>query len=98
MLVPFAFALLGATQPTNFLEPSLAQACGKQILDHSRIWTNGDNRTLIYDNQLPPEQTSCLLAWAASWRGQLVNGVNTYASPRYPLGPYEIPPELRRRR
>ena len=97
MLIPFAFALFAATEPTYF-ELSLAEACGKQVLNHSRIWTNGDNRTLIYDDRLPPEQTTCLLAWAASWRDRLVNGVNTYASPRYPLGPYEIPPELRRSR
>ena len=98
MLVPFAFALLAAAEPANLLEPSLAKACGKEVLNHARIWTNGDSRTLIYDNRLPPEQTRCLLTWAESWRGQLVNGVNTYASPRYPLGPYDISPELRRRR
>lgn len=81
------------------LEPSLREACGGQVLEHARIESNhGDSNLLIYDDRLAPRQVNCLLDWASSWHGRIINGVRTYRSKRYPLGPYDIPPEMRARR
>jgi len=98
MLLLVAMALATPESGPNLFERSLAKDCGTQVLRQARVQTiHGDSRTLIYDERLPSKQVSCLLAWAASWHGRIVNGVDTYASKRYPLGPYDIPPELKRR-
>jgi hypothetical protein len=65
-------------------------------LEKARIEKHSDSRILIYDRSLPRAQTKCLLAWAESFGKEIVNGVDTYASPHYPAGPYSIPPQLRR--
>ena len=99
MPVLLALLLAGATDPPNFLERSLAERCGTQVLDRARVWVmGGDRRMLIYDHRLSRAQISCLFAWAAAMHDEVANGVQTYATSRYPLGPYDAPPELKERR
>jgi len=96
MIALFALAVVTTTENAD-LERSMVETCGMQVTRHARIKTmHGDSRLLIYDAALPPEQIDCLQRWAASWRHRIINGVGTYASHRYPLGPYELPPEARR--
>lgn len=96
MVLALIALFVATAQQSDFPdEQSLANGCGTRVLSHARIQeVHGDSHLLIYDDRLPSAQVNCLLDWAASLQGKVINGVRTYASHRYPLGPYDIPPEL----
>lgn len=98
MLLLYAFAAIAGPPQPDFPDvQSLAHRCGRGVSSHARIVVmHRDSRLVIYDEALPADQINCLLAWAASWRGRIVNGVSTYASDRGLRGPYELPTKSKR--